>query len=165
MIAMGATNLPERAMRQQIAAAIQIVMQQSRLSDGSRRVNSLHRVFVPGRESRSEGFVPAGNLGQAEIESVAVEGPLDAEHALRVVGGAVRLPLAQKPETRLAERKRRRAVGRPRPDRLRFAVAAFRPQPLFEQRALGRRQRVDLRLEVAHATRTRDEARRDPRAR
>src|SRR5262249_39589441 len=44
MIAMGATNLPERAMRQQIAAAIQIVMQQSRLSDGSRRVTSISEI-------------------------------------------------------------------------------------------------------------------------
>ena len=34
MIAMGATNLPEKAMRQQIASAIQIVVQQTRLSDG-----------------------------------------------------------------------------------------------------------------------------------
>ena len=38
MIAMGATNLPERAMRQQISSAINIVVQQTRLSDGSRRV-------------------------------------------------------------------------------------------------------------------------------
>src|SRR5262249_43969802 len=44
MIAMGATNLPERAMRQQIAAAIQIVVQQSRLSDGSRRVTSISEI-------------------------------------------------------------------------------------------------------------------------
>src|SRR6186713_492738 len=41
MIAMGATNLPERAMRQQIASAIQIVVQQSRLSDGTRKVTSI----------------------------------------------------------------------------------------------------------------------------
>src|SRR5690606_31778750 len=41
MIAMGATNLPERAMRQQIAAAIQVVIQQSRLSDGTRKVTSI----------------------------------------------------------------------------------------------------------------------------
>jgi len=44
MIAMGATNLPERAMRQQIAAAIQIVIQQSRLSDGSRRITSISEI-------------------------------------------------------------------------------------------------------------------------
>ena len=40
MIAMGATNLPERAMRQQIASAIQLVVQQTRLSDGTRKVTS-----------------------------------------------------------------------------------------------------------------------------
>jgi pilus assembly protein CpaF len=44
MIAMGATNLPERAMRQQIAAAIQIVVQQTRLSDGARRVTSISEI-------------------------------------------------------------------------------------------------------------------------
>jgi pilus assembly protein CpaF len=44
MIAMGNTNLPERAMRQQIAAAIQLVVQQTRLSDGSRRVTSIAEI-------------------------------------------------------------------------------------------------------------------------
>src|SRR6476659_3175704 len=44
MIAMGATNLPERAMRQQIAAAIQIVIQQSRMSDGTRKVVSISEI-------------------------------------------------------------------------------------------------------------------------
>ena len=44
MIAMGATNLPERAMRQQIAAAIQLVVQQTRLSDGSRKVTSISEI-------------------------------------------------------------------------------------------------------------------------
>ena len=44
MIAMGSTNLPERAMRQQMASAIQIVVQQTRLSDGSRRVTSVSEI-------------------------------------------------------------------------------------------------------------------------
>jgi len=44
MIAMGATNLPERAMRQQIASAIQIVVQQTRLSDGSRKITSISEI-------------------------------------------------------------------------------------------------------------------------
>ena len=44
MIAMGATNLPERAMRQQISSAIQIVVQQTRLSDGSRKVTSVSEI-------------------------------------------------------------------------------------------------------------------------
>jgi len=44
MIAMGATNLPERAMRQQIAAAIHLVVQQTRLSDGSRKVTSVSEI-------------------------------------------------------------------------------------------------------------------------
>jgi len=44
MIAMGATNLPERAMRQQISSAIQIVVQQTRLSDGTRKVTSISEI-------------------------------------------------------------------------------------------------------------------------
>ena len=44
MIAMGATNIPEHAMRQQIAAAIQLVVQQSRMSDGTRKVTSISEV-------------------------------------------------------------------------------------------------------------------------
>jgi pilus assembly protein CpaF len=44
MIAMGATNLPERAMRQQMSSAINVVIQQSRLSDGSRRVTNISEI-------------------------------------------------------------------------------------------------------------------------
>ncbi len=44
MIAMGATNLPERAMRQQISSAIQVVVQQTRLSDGTRKVTSVSEI-------------------------------------------------------------------------------------------------------------------------
>jgi pilus assembly protein CpaF len=44
MIAMGATNLPERAMRQQISSAIQIVVQQTRLSDGTRKITSISEI-------------------------------------------------------------------------------------------------------------------------
>jgi pilus assembly protein CpaF len=44
MIAMGATNLPEKAMRQQIAAAIQLVIQQSRMSDGTRKVTAISEI-------------------------------------------------------------------------------------------------------------------------
>jgi pilus assembly protein CpaF len=44
MIAMGATSLPDKAMRQQIASAIQIVMQQTRLSDGTRKVTSISEI-------------------------------------------------------------------------------------------------------------------------
>ncbi len=44
MIAMANTNLPDRALRQQIASAIQIVVQQARLSDGSRKVTSVSEI-------------------------------------------------------------------------------------------------------------------------
>ena len=44
MIAMGATSMPEKALRQQIASAIQLVVQQTRLSDGTRRVTSISEI-------------------------------------------------------------------------------------------------------------------------
>src|SRR5688572_14821176 len=44
MIAMGATNLPEKAMRHQVASAIQIVLQQTRYSDGTRKVTSISEI-------------------------------------------------------------------------------------------------------------------------
>jgi pilus assembly protein CpaF len=44
MISMGAMNLPERAMRQQIASAIQVVVQQTRMSDGTRKVTSISEI-------------------------------------------------------------------------------------------------------------------------
>jgi len=44
MIAMGATNLPEKAMRSQIASAIQLVVQQTRLTDGARKVTSIAEI-------------------------------------------------------------------------------------------------------------------------
>ena len=44
MVAMGSITLPEKAMRQQIASAIQLVVQQTRLSDGTRKVTSISEI-------------------------------------------------------------------------------------------------------------------------
>jgi pilus assembly protein CpaF len=44
MVAMANVNLPDKAMRQQIASAIQIVIQQARMSDGSRKVTSVSEI-------------------------------------------------------------------------------------------------------------------------
>jgi pilus assembly protein CpaF len=44
MILMAGTNLPDRAMREQIASALDVVIQVSRLSDGSRRVTSVSEI-------------------------------------------------------------------------------------------------------------------------
>jgi pilus assembly protein CpaF len=44
MIAMGNVNLPEKAIRQQISSAIQVVVQQTRLADGSRKVTSISEI-------------------------------------------------------------------------------------------------------------------------
>ncbi len=44
MVAMGNMNLPEKSVRQQIAAAITIVVQANRMSDGSRKVTSISEI-------------------------------------------------------------------------------------------------------------------------
>jgi pilus assembly protein CpaF len=44
MVAMGNMNMPEKSVRQQIAAAITIVVQASRMSDGSRKVTSISEI-------------------------------------------------------------------------------------------------------------------------
>jgi pilus assembly protein CpaF len=44
MVAMANINLPDRAVRQQIASAIAIVVQISRMSDGTRKVTSISEI-------------------------------------------------------------------------------------------------------------------------
>jgi pilus assembly protein CpaF len=44
MVAMADLNLPERAIRQQISSAINIIVQLTRLSDGSRRVTAISEI-------------------------------------------------------------------------------------------------------------------------
>ena len=44
MVAMANVKLPDKAMRQQIASAIQVVVQQSRMSDGTRKVTGISEI-------------------------------------------------------------------------------------------------------------------------
>jgi pilus assembly protein CpaF len=44
MIAMANVNLPDKAMRQQIVSAIQVVVQQARMADGTRKVTSVSEI-------------------------------------------------------------------------------------------------------------------------
>ena len=48
MVAMASLNLPERALRQQIASAISIVVQVARLSDGTRKVTNISEITGSG---------------------------------------------------------------------------------------------------------------------
>jgi len=45
----GRDNLPTAPMRQQISSAIQLVVQQTRLSDGSRKITSISEITGHGR--------------------------------------------------------------------------------------------------------------------
>jgi pilus assembly protein CpaF len=44
MVAMGNMNLPEKSVRQQIASALTIVVQATRMSDGTRKVTSIAEI-------------------------------------------------------------------------------------------------------------------------
>ena len=58
MVAMANLNLPERAIRQQIASAIHLIVQVTRLSDGTRKVTEHHRDHRHGRRRHHD----AGHL-------------------------------------------------------------------------------------------------------
>jgi pilus assembly protein CpaF len=86
MILMAGTNLPQRAMREQIASALDVIVQVQRLSDGGRRVTSV--VEVVGMEGemvttqeifrfRRRGVTPEGRIVGA-FEPTGVR-PLFAE--------------------------------------------------------------------------------------
>ena len=96
MILMAGTNLPNRAMREQISSALDLVIQASRLSDGSRRIVSVTEItgmegeVVTSQEIyrfRRRGISPEGRIvGQFEATGVR---PAFTER-LRVAG--VELP-------------------------------------------------------------------------
>jgi len=44
MVAMGNLNMPEKSVRQQIASALTIVVQATRMSDGTRKVTSISEI-------------------------------------------------------------------------------------------------------------------------
>ena len=44
MVAMANLNIPERAIRQQIASAVNLVVQVTRLSDGTRKVTAISEI-------------------------------------------------------------------------------------------------------------------------
>jgi len=80
MILMAGTNLPNRAMREQVSSALDLIIQASRLSDGSRRIVSVTEVtgmegeIVTTQEIyrfRRRGISPEGRIvGQFEASGV-----------------------------------------------------------------------------------------------
>ena len=106
MILMSGANLPERAMREQIASALDLIIQVTRLADGTRRITSI--VEVTGMEGpvtatqeifrfRRRGIAPDGKvIGDFEgtgvrpvfmerlrVAGVEISNDLFAEAALR----------------------------------------------------------------------------------
>ena len=76
MVAMANLNLPERSFRQQIASAITIVVQVSRLSDGTRKVTNISE--ITGQES---GVISMQDIFSFERRGIGPDG--------RVVGAFV----------------------------------------------------------------------------
>ena len=133
--------------------------------DGSGRMDDLHRGLAVDDKRGAQCLVASGYLRQAAIERQRVERSVDAERPGGVVGGVARLPLVQKPQSQLPEGQRWHAAAGPRPDRFGFVAVSLRLPLAFKQRAAGRRERVDFRLEIAHVTRLPDEAHGDRRGR
>jgi pilus assembly protein CpaF len=92
MILMAGTNLPNRAMREQISSALDVIVQTQRLADGVRRITSI--VEVTGMEGevvttqevfryRRRGVTPEGKIiGQFEATGIR---PMFTER-LRIAG-------------------------------------------------------------------------------
>src|ERR671912_1351106 len=110
MIAMGATNLPERAMRQQIASAIQLVVQQSRMSDGTRKVTSISEITgMEGDIITMQEIFVFEKAGATQVPVLLEQRRL--ERRLQEVG-----PLAEVPDSSLVQQRRTGAL--PAVDRL-----------------------------------------------
>ena len=69
MVAMSNMNLPERSVRQQIASAIAIVVQASRLSDGSRKITSITE--ITGME---ENVISSQEIFKFEKKGITADG-------------------------------------------------------------------------------------------
>ena len=69
MILMAGTNLPNRAMREQISSALDVIIQVSRLSDGTRRITSI--VEVTGME---EAVIAVQEIYRFRRRGVAADG-------------------------------------------------------------------------------------------
>ena len=75
MIAMGGYNLPAKAMREQIASSINIIVQASRLRDGSRKIT--HITEIVGMEGDT---VTLQDLFTFEFDEEAADGSIKGEH-------------------------------------------------------------------------------------
>ncbi len=75
MILLGGTNLPDRAMREQISSALDLVVQASRLSDGTRRVTSITEVC-----GNDGDGVKIQELYRFRRDGVAEDGRVIGEH-------------------------------------------------------------------------------------
>ena len=75
MIAMGGYNLPAKAMREQIASSINIIVQASRLRDGSRKIT--HITEIVGMEGDT---VTLQDLLTFEFDEEAADGSIKGEH-------------------------------------------------------------------------------------
>jgi pilus assembly protein CpaF len=96
MILMAGSNLPDRAMREQIASALDLVIQVTRLSDGTRRITSI--VEITGMEGavtatqeiyhfRRQGVAPDGKV-QGVFEATGIR----PQFTERLVVAGVNLP-------------------------------------------------------------------------
>jgi len=98
MILMAGSNLPDRAMREQIASALDLVVQVTRLSDGTRRITSI--VEITGMEGavtatqeiyhfRRQGVAPDGKV-QGVFEATGIR----PQFTERLAVAGINLPMS-----------------------------------------------------------------------
>jgi pilus assembly protein CpaF len=75
MVLMAGTDLPHRAIREQIASAIDVIVQQERLQDGSRRVVEISE--VQGMEGEVIVLEPIFRFNQKGFDGKRVSGKLE----------------------------------------------------------------------------------------
>lgn len=75
LVLMAGMELPARAVREQISRSIDIIVQQSRLSDGSRKVTSICEV----RDIDDYGFVAVRPIYEYEVSGTAPDGRVEGD--------------------------------------------------------------------------------------
>ena len=132
--------------------------------DGSGWMDNLHRGLAVDHKRGAQCLVAPEISVKLRSSVSGSSGPSSGAPG-RCCTRVARLPLVQKPQSQLPEGQRRRAAAGPRLDRFGFVAVALRQPLAFEQRAAGRGECVDLRLEIAHVTKLPGEPHWDRRGR
>ena len=95
----------------------------------------LYRTAILSHKTRAQCFVPGDDRVERLLQRLAIEPPVKPDRRRKVVEGAIRLQLVEKPNPLLCEGERRMtALGAPRNCRPPRLTSERATQTLFEQR-------------------------------